>query len=201
MMVEAKAIPDNETLSRAANLDVVDFKGENVKFGQIIERKTIVVFIRHLFCGSCQAYVEQLAKVSQEALDAADTSIVVIGCGEWNPIQSYAETTGFKGRIFADPTRTLYRELGMNIESLERTPAGQERRSYLVLGAFANATQSIWKALRHPSHVGKQGNFAQLGGEFIFGPGTVCSFASRMQHTEDHVEVADLLKAASVGHT
>ncbi|KIK06323.1 hypothetical protein K443DRAFT_674311 [Laccaria amethystina LaAM-08-1] len=160
MMVEAKAIPDNETLSRAANIDVLNVKGDN-------------------------AYVEQLAKVSQEALDAAVTSIVVIGCGEWNPIQSYAETTGFKGRIFADPTRTLYRELGMDIESLERTPAGQERRSYLVLGAFANATQSIWKALRHPSHIGKQGKFAQLGGEFIFGPGTVCSFASRMQHTED----------------
>ena len=58
-------------------------------------------------------------------------------------IQLLQETTGFKGRVFADPTRTLYRELGMDIESLERTPAGQERKSYLVLGAFANATQSI----------------------------------------------------------
>lgn len=49
MMVKARAIPDNETLSRAANLDVLNVKGENVKFGLIIERKTIVVFIRALF--------------------------------------------------------------------------------------------------------------------------------------------------------
>jgi acid stress-induced BolA-like protein IbaG/YrbA len=49
MMVEAKAIPDNETLSRAANIDVINVKGDNVKFGLIIERKTIVVFIRESF--------------------------------------------------------------------------------------------------------------------------------------------------------
>jgi acid stress-induced BolA-like protein IbaG/YrbA len=49
MMVEAKAIPDNETLSRAANIDVINVKGDNVKFGLIIERKTIVVFIRGSF--------------------------------------------------------------------------------------------------------------------------------------------------------
>lgn len=38
----------------------------------------------------------------------------------------------------------------MDIESLERTPAGQERKSYLVLGAFANATQSIWVGSQVP---------------------------------------------------
>jgi len=52
-----------------------------------------------------------------------------------------------------------------------------------------------------PTQLGKQGNIKQLGGDFIFGPGTLyedsrtlgllvmigntCSFAHRMQHTED----------------
>lgn len=39
---------------------------------------------------SSQRYVEQLSRVPKEALDAAGTKIVVIGCGEWNPIKSYA---------------------------------------------------------------------------------------------------------------
>ena len=37
-----------------------------------------------------QAYVENLATVPDDALIAADTKIVVIGCGQWNPIKSYA---------------------------------------------------------------------------------------------------------------
>ncbi len=57
--------------------------------------------------------------------------------------------------------------------------------------------------VHNPSLVGKQGNIKQLGGDFIFGPGqsptyllrrysidlflsgNSCSFASRMQNTED----------------
>lgn len=39
--------------------------------------------------------------------------------------------------------------------------------------------------LQHPTLVGKQGNISQLGGDFILGPGNVCSFAHRMQNTED----------------
>lgn len=39
--------------------------------------------------------------------------------------------------------------------------------------------------LKNPSLIGKQGKLSQLGGDFIFGPGNTCSFASRMRHTED----------------
>jgi hypothetical protein len=63
------------------------------------------------------------------------------------------------------------------------------------------------RALKKPLHIGKQGNFSQLGGEFILGPrtyhslflcqlsnllrsitlrkGNTCSFAHYMRHTED----------------
>jgi len=53
-------------------------------------------------------------------------------------------------------------------------------------------------ALKNPLHIGKQGHFAQLGGEFIFGKDGECKFASRMKHTEDHTEVADLMQKAGV---
>jgi len=39
------------------------------------------------------------------------------------------------------------------------------------------------------------GDAAQLGGEFIFGPGNKCLYAHRMQNTRDHSPVAEVLMA------
>ncbi|GLB43806.1 putative ahpC/TSA antioxidant enzyme [Lyophyllum shimeji] len=194
------SIPNQETIAKASKLEIFDGEGNKVAFGSLFEsQKTIVVFVRHFFCGSCQAYVEGLASVPKEPLEKANVSITVIGCGEWEPIKSYAESTRFHGPIYADPSRALYHTLGMTVENLSGTPAGQERRSYLTKNPIVNAMQSIWRGpLKHPSLIGKQGNISQLGGEFVFGPGLQCTFASRMKHTEDHVEIADLLKNAGV---
>jgi hypothetical protein len=54
------------------------------------------------------------------------------------------ETAKFKGQFFADPTRTLYHALGMNVETLERTPKGQKRPSYLSFGPMGGLMQSLW---------------------------------------------------------
>jgi hypothetical protein len=110
------------------------------------------------------------------------------------------------------------------ISNLQTTPKGQERRSYLKRSLLGSTLLNIW--VRHPlgmrpshlsdftslqrgpvkspSHIGRQGNFSQLGGDFIFGPGMhlysldrnkslnlasklgiACSYLSRMRHTED----------------
>ncbi|KAH7909063.1 AhpC/TSA antioxidant enzyme-domain-containing protein, partial [Hygrophoropsis aurantiaca] len=122
---------------------------------------------------------------------------VVVGCGDWQAIRHYKEVTSFPYGINADPTRKLYHALGLTIENLAGTPAGQERRSYLRKGDVANALASTWRALKNPSLMGKQGNISQLGGEFVF-KSNECSFASRMQHTQDHTEVDDLMRTAGV---
>jgi len=62
----------------------------------------------------------------------------------------------------------------------------------------------------HPKLIGRQGNIAQLGGDFIFGVGGYrvrtdlalryryhpigpqCSFAHRMRHTEDRKLMGDI---------
>ncbi|EGN93577.1 hypothetical protein SERLA73DRAFT_78458 [Serpula lacrymans var. lacrymans S7.3] len=198
-MTDFSAVPQANAISQAAQLEVLDANGNSVRFGSLFEdTTTIVVFIRHFFCGSCQDYVVQLASVQPEVLKAGK-KVVVIGCGDWQPIQFYAETTGFQGPIFADPTRKLYVTLGMTIENLQGTPAGEKRRSYLQRGDISNALASIWRGpLKKPTLMGKQGNISQLGGEFIFGPGQQCSFAARMRHTQDHVEISDLMKAAGL---
>ncbi|CAA7269852.1 unnamed protein product [Cyclocybe aegerita] len=221
VITDLKALPDEATILKAAALEVLDAKGEKVKFGSIIEgQKTVVgtssvvydsARVFHLtllkLCPhlplidqACQAYVEQLASVPQDSLTQAGTKIVIIGCGEAAAILHYTETTKFTGAIYADPSRELYHALGMTIENLQRTPAGEERPSYLRgMSLLGGTLRSIWRGpVRKPTLIGKQGNISQLGGEFIFGPGNKCSFASRMKHTEDHIEVADLMKEAGV---
>ena len=45
--------------------------------------------------------------------------------------------------MYADPSRQLYHTLGL-IENLDRTPAGEEKRSYLGKGFLGNMLSSIW---------------------------------------------------------
>ncbi|KAJ7583358.1 AhpC/TSA antioxidant enzyme-domain-containing protein [Mycena floridula] len=199
--MDPDALPTADSLKQASDLDVLDVNGGKVKFDTIFaDKKSLIVFIRHFFCGVSQMYVEDLAAIDKSALDNAGTQIIVVGCGNWEPIKSYSETTGFPAsQIYTDPTRTLFKALGMNVERLQGTPAGEKKRSYIKSSALSNAPLSIWQGpLKHLSLVGKQGNISQLGGDFVFGPGNTCSFAHRMRHTEDHVEVQDLLKAGGV---
>ncbi|RDX56404.1 hypothetical protein OH76DRAFT_1451535 [Lentinus brumalis] len=198
MAAEHTALPSPELIAKAAALNVFDDSGKEVSFGSIIkDQKTIVVFIRHFFCGQ---YVMQLASVRKDALDAANARLVIIGCGDWQPIKNYCETTDFKGPMYADPSRGLYNTFGL-VQNLDMTPAGEEKRSYLGRSYIGNVLKSIWQGpLKNPLLVGKQGPVSQNGGDFIFGPGETCTYAWRMRHTEDHVEVEDLMKEAGVAY-
>lgn len=48
------------------------------------------------------------------------------------------------GEIYVHPMRSLYCTLGMMVESLQQTPAGETRKSYLCTGSITNALKSIW---------------------------------------------------------
>jgi hypothetical protein len=51
-IAEPKAIPDDATIAKVAELKVFTEKGDQVRFGDLFEgQKTIVIFIRHFFCG------------------------------------------------------------------------------------------------------------------------------------------------------
>ncbi|KAJ7270056.1 AhpC/TSA antioxidant enzyme-domain-containing protein [Mycena haematopus] len=194
------ALPEASVLELASKCEVADGKGNKVLFGSVFaEQKAVVVFIRHFFCGMCQLLVEQLAAVPEAALEAAGVKIVVIGCGDFRGLANYKENTGFNGSIFADSNRQLYFALGMDIQTLAATPSSQQKASYITEGALSNAWKSIKNGpLKDPTLIGKQGNFGQLGGDFVFGPGNQCTFAHRMQHTQDHIEVVDLMKLAGI---
>lgn len=37
----------------------------------------------------CQNYLVELAKVPKESFEAANTNVIVVGCGEWAGIRQY----------------------------------------------------------------------------------------------------------------
>ncbi|PAV22926.1 hypothetical protein PNOK_0288300 [Pyrrhoderma noxium] len=197
-MTDNNSVLSKELVEKVSTINVFDNKGNEVVFGDLFaSTKTIVIFVRHFFCGMCQAYVSQLAQVPRNALEGVNVKLVVIGCGDWNLIDNYKKATEFQGELYADPQREIYHALGL-VESLKMAPSGEPRKSY-VPGVVTSVLKSIWQGpITNPTHVGKQGNISQLGGDFIFGPGKVCTFAHPMKHTQDHIEVKDLMKEAGV---
>jgi len=55
----------------------------------------------------------------------------------------HPETTGFKGDIYADSSRETFRALDLKV-TLETTPKGEERKSYLPNSVFVNVMASMW---------------------------------------------------------
>lgn len=66
---------------------------------------------------ACQAYLRALTKsitLQTYFTMAIPTSIIIIGCGSPNLIPHYKAQTGCPFPIFADPSRKLYKVLGMS---------------------------------------------------------------------------------------
>ncbi|KAF8481544.1 hypothetical protein DFH94DRAFT_628877, partial [Russula ochroleuca] len=143
-------------------------------------------------------YVSQLTTVREDALKEAPAKMALVGCGDWGLIETYKKDTEFKGEIYANPDRKLYDSLGL-ISNLQTTPKDEEKRSYLKRGFLNNTLWSIWRGpFKNPSHIGKQGNISQLGGDFILGPGM--HFHSPDRHTSLSMVVSELMKAAGVAY-
>ncbi|KIM32201.1 hypothetical protein M408DRAFT_20524 [Serendipita vermifera MAFF 305830] len=190
---------DQSTLEKAAKIPVLSENGESVTFGSLFEnQKTIVVFIRHFFCGVCKMYVEELAKVPKSALDAAGTRIVVIGCGEPSLIKMYKEETKFPYEIYAEPTRALHKTLGL-MQNMAG-PTGDEPRRRYAKNVFTTSVVAAWYTLKNIGLFSKAGNITQNGGEFILGPGLHVTYGRRMRNSQDHVDVPELMQEAGVAY-
>jgi len=196
------ARPTEEIMQAANSIIVRDAKGNKIPFGSIYEyQKTIVIFVRSFLCVNCRGYARQLSLIPPHALDASGTKIVLIGCGHWKMIRSYREQTSFTGLIYADPTRQLHEALGMTAHSMTGVPRGERPPNYSPPHVTrAQLKYLIKSTIVHPldTITWKYGNITQLGGEFIFGPGQQCSFAHRMEHRQDHIEVDDLMEQADL---
>ncbi|PYH42904.1 peroxiredoxin-like family protein [Aspergillus saccharolyticus JOP 1030-1] len=166
--------------------------------------RTLIVFIRHFFCGSCKEYIRTLSQTLTPDYLAGltpPTGIVIIGCGDPGLIDTYLAETGCVFPLYADPERKLYAELGLGLSL-----AMGEKPGYIQRSMGRVVAESVWANLRQMTRgLGwKGGDQRQNGGEFLFqategsqGKGEVV-WCHRMRNTRDHTEV-DVLRGMLEG--
>jgi hypothetical protein len=212
--------PDQKTLQEAGELEVFDESGKAIPFYELYntEGRTVVVFIRHFFCGvsahnqtteptqpntdktpqqHCEDYVRELTRhFPPKDLERINptTNLAIIGCGEASAIASYKQRTGTSFDIYADPSRKLYHKLGMT-SSLSM---GDQKPAYIQTSILSGTIKSMTNMLTAGTGIWKGGDFSQNGGEWVFVDGNL-EWCHRMQHTRDHAEAADLGKILGYG--
>ncbi|KAH8117951.1 hypothetical protein DFH11DRAFT_1503507 [Phellopilus nigrolimitatus] len=203
------ALPTPEQLRIAASLLVVSESGVRVRFGDLWEHhQAVVIFIRHFRFSGCQDYVRSITSdVDIEALEKAGLKIVIVGLGSPSLIAPYRQITGASFPIYTDPSLAVYRALSM---SLKPTGAGSEStHQYVVSGNTIKTLGGLRRTLAARFVLPlfeRGGDAAQLGGEFVLGPGREkgkggkggCVFAHRMQHAHAHTPILDVIAASGV---
>jgi len=200
MNYDENAMVTPQQLSRASHLVVVAQNGLRVPFGELIrERKTIVIFIRHFWCAYDQDYLYSVRKhIDSEALKRAGIDLIVIGNGSAGMIKSYRHIFRMPFSFYTDPTLRLYSALGMSLRSSDPGP-DSEKGAYVKHGMVGGIAMVVRNALKVGMPVWEKGGEAsQLGGEFVFGPGSTCDYAHRMPNTRSHSPILDVQHAAGV---
>ncbi|KAI0811378.1 AhpC/TSA antioxidant enzyme-domain-containing protein [Xylaria sp. FL0064] len=219
-------IPSPQVLKAIENYTVFDHAGKTHPFkslysGHNVARRILVIFVRHFFCGNCQEYLRTLsASITPEALLGlpVSTFIAVVGCGAHELIDHYVKETGCPFPVYADPTRRLYRELGMTRTfSLGSRPAylGDKTVAHTVVSGIVQGLKQVKTGL-----VTKMGDQRQVGGEFLFEPASglvetpistpavekeegeagagveekCVTWCHRMRTTRDHAEIPELME-------
>ncbi|KAL8942924.1 MAG: hypothetical protein Q9216_001399 [Gyalolechia sp. 2 TL-2023] len=187
--------PSRKILEEVADLPVLDLNGKPHPFKSLYKSnnnehsRTLIIFIRHFFCGNCQEYLRSLStSITPDALEAlpTPTKILIIGCGQPDLIPMYARETECPYPIYADPSKKLYAQLGM-IRTLNLGPKSPEYMQYSLPSAVVRA---IYQSLKAGRGVFKGGDYWQVGGEFLFEDGGV-SWCHRMRNTRDHAEIPE----------
>ncbi|KAI0052289.1 hypothetical protein FA95DRAFT_1483805, partial [Auriscalpium vulgare] len=197
--------PSPVQLAKAARLHVVKESGVRVPFGELWSgQRTVVVFVRHFWCPLCQDYMTSVTReVNQMALQRAGVNLIVIGCGSYGLIKSYRQIFHLPFQLYVDPSpgQELYHALGMGSASsaARQRSAKEEKGAYIRHGAVGGLAMVVRNALRVGMPVWERGgDVAQLGGEFVLGPGLTCSYAHRMQSPRSHAPISEVLAAAGV---
>ncbi|CAD0086417.1 unnamed protein product [Aureobasidium vineae] len=177
--------PDRGQLAVAGQVPVYDANGNSRLFSTFftgldaIGDRQFIIFVRHFYCG---AYYTM----------AVPTNIIVVGCGSPSMIPFYKQATGCPFPIFAEPSRKLYKALGM---TLTLNLAGPKRPKYMKDVPFHKWQLEQWTTMAKPPKGNsrfKGGNLLQIGGEFLFQDGQVV-WCHRMKNMRGHAEV-DVVK-------
>ncbi|KAL8708647.1 MAG: hypothetical protein Q9220_006472 [cf. Caloplaca sp. 1 TL-2023] len=195
-------IPSRKDLEKVAELPVLDSNGKPHSFKSLYHSasdgnsRTLIVFIRHFFCGNCQEYLRSLSSsITLDVLKSISppTQIVIIGCGQPEMIPMYIRETECPYPIYADPSKKLYAQLGMT-RTLALGPRSPQYMQYSLPSAMVRA---VYQGLKAGRGALKGGDYWQVGGEFVLEDGQV-TWCHRMTNTRDHAEIPTLRKQLSL---
>lgn len=197
--------PDRATLAAVQQFEIYDGEGNSRSFGSLYEpgeashQRQLIIFIRYFYCPACTLYVKALTEgiAMQDYFSIPiPTSIIIIGCGQPDIIAHYKKFTGCPWPIYADPSRILFKKLGMKIGF----SVGRKNPEYMgkfgLLTASAEELKTLRKSLKDANGIRKRdllrgGHPMQIGGEFLFENGEVL-WCHRMTNYRNHAEIKQL---------
>jgi len=136
-----------------------------------------------------------LGKIPKKTLDSNNVKLSIIGCSPIQRISSFAYETSYDiNGIYVDPTRSLYKALGLiEAQNFKELRGKGEKSKESVSGFFKGMAWSIYKSLWH-----KSGNVYQLGGTLIVDNEKNLVLKKIDTSPEDHIGVEELLKEAGI---
>ncbi|CAF1072241.1 unnamed protein product [Adineta steineri] len=184
--------------SEAISLPVVDANDTSHLFSTLYStdghnQQTLVIFIRHFFCGSCKEYVTGLSKengITPNELSNSNKRLIIIGCGQPNLIEQYKKDTKCPFTIYCDPTQKLYDSFGM----IRTLSLGEKKPDYIKSSFLSNVAKSAVSQISAGTCMFQGGDIRQNGGEYLINERGDIIWSHNMINTQDHVEIKELRK-------
>ncbi|USP75005.1 hypothetical protein yc1106_02279 [Curvularia clavata] len=196
----SRSLPTEAELSDALKVEVYDREGKTHALGDLVKgKRSVLIFIRHFWCLNCQAYLRCISESIPPSNLPPSTQILAIGCGSYQPIDTYAAKSSSAYPIYTDPSLRLHKLFQFQY-NLSEGPGGQEQKDYMrnagstmlrVLGGIKGALGG----LQHVNHVGPK---ALNGGEVVISANGECEYMYRMQNTVDHTNISELARIIGV---
>ena len=197
--------PGPATMYEIRDIPVYDGDGASRPFFSLYDplftshKRQLIIFVRHFYCGSCQKYLQALTeyvKMQNLLSTPMPTNVTVIGCGHPEIIRHYRSFTQCPFTMYTDPSRKLFRMLGMRWTLHVGRGQPDYMKDISVLELLDEQRKLIAASLRDPEGMRKRdilrgGNPLQIGGEFLFEDGEVV-WCHRMKHIRNHSEVRRL---------
>lgn len=184
--------------SEARSLPVLDSNGTSHSFSSLFtsedgrDQQTLVIFIRHFFCGSCKEYIAAISSqdngITPQELEKSNKRLIIIGCGQPNLIKQYVKDTTCPFAMYADPTQKLYDALGM----IRTLSLAEKRPDYIKSSFLVNVAKSAVCQFSSGTAMFQGGDIRQVGGEYLLNQQGDILWSHNMKNTQDHVEVIEL---------
>ncbi|KAF2404690.1 hypothetical protein EJ06DRAFT_215991 [Trichodelitschia bisporula] len=194
-IADSDTLPSARALAEAGEIPLFDSEGNERKFRSLYEgddaigEQQLIIFVRHFYCGACQNYLKALSNtISLQTYFTlpTPTSITIIGLGSPELIRAYRAHTGTPFPIFADPSKRLYKLLGMNW-TLNPGPRTARYMAGMTGGDWVKGQIKQLRATEERLRW-NAGNPFWVGGEFLIREGKM-RWCHRMRGYRGHSEM------------